>query len=107
MKRIKCDSCAGKWMIENADLEKLTVCPYCGASIQGEVEFSEYDTLDKAIYGAILYTKGIGTTRIINVEISDYANATDTKDGPKIIEPSESKTVPITICVQTITLTIF
>lgn len=182
MKMIKCDSCAGKWIVENADLERLTVCPYCGASIQGEVGFSEYDTLDKAIYsaiskmgkrvllnprqlsgfmldiapglkkeirifsktinedyvshiqsafddsveaaevtinklhhlfveeeglsdswadmlctglyGAILYTKGIGTTRIINVEISDYANATDTKDIPEIIEPSESKTIP-------------
>lgn len=53
MKRIKCDSCAGKWMVENEDLEKLTVCPYCGVSIQGEVEFTDYDTLDKAIYGAI------------------------------------------------------
>lgn len=53
MKRIKCDSCTGKWMVENEDLEKLTVCPYCGVSIQGEVEFTDYDTLDKAIYGAI------------------------------------------------------
>lgn len=40
-------------MVENEDLEKLTVCPYCGVSIQGEVEFTDYDTLDKAIYGAI------------------------------------------------------
>lgn len=53
MKRIKCDCCSGKWMVENEDLEKLTVCPYCGISIQGEMEFKDYDTLDKAIYGAI------------------------------------------------------
>ena len=181
MKRIKCDSCAGKWMIENADLEKLTVCPYCGVSIQGEVEFSEYDTLDKAIYaaisklgkavllnpkqlsgfmmdmapglkkeirifsktvnedyvghiksafeenveaaevtinklhhlfveeeglsdnwadmlcaglyGAILYTKGIGTTRIINAEISDYTDTTDTRDRQEKIEQGASEII--------------
>ena len=53
MKKVKCDSCAGTWIIEDTDLEKLKVCPYCEVSIQGEIEFSEYDTLDKAIYGAI------------------------------------------------------
>ena len=53
MKKIKCDCCLGKWIVENEDLEKLTVCPYCGISIQGELEFKDYDTLDKAIYGAI------------------------------------------------------
>lgn len=40
-------------MVENEDLEKLMVCPYCGISIRGKVEFKDYDTLDKAIYGAI------------------------------------------------------
>lgn len=179
MKRIKCNSCAGIWMIENADLEKLTVCPYCGVSIRGELEFSEYDSLEKAIYGAIskmgktvllnprqlsgfmldtapglkkeirifskavnddyvgyirdafeesveaaektinklhhlfveeeglsdnwadmlcsglygaiLYSKGIGKTRIINVEISDYTNTTNMQNRQEIIEQSTSE----------------
>lgn len=53
MKKIKCESCAGTWIVEDTDLENQRVCPYCATSIYGEVEFSEYDSLDKAIYGAI------------------------------------------------------
>lgn len=41
-------------MVEDTDPEKLRVCPYCAVSIYGEVGFSEYDSLSKAIYGAIL-----------------------------------------------------
>lgn len=54
MKRLRCELCAGIWMVEDADPEKLRVCPYCAVSIYGEVGFSEYDSLSKAIYGAIL-----------------------------------------------------
>lgn len=53
MKSLKCESCAGIWMVEDADLEKQKVCPYCTVSIQGDIEFSEYDSLDKAIFGAV------------------------------------------------------
>ncbi len=58
MKRLRCELCAGIWMVEDADPGKLRVCPYCAVSIYGEVGFSEYDSLDKAIYGAIL-NKGV------------------------------------------------
>lgn len=54
MKRLRCELCSGIWMVEDADPEKLRVCPYCAVSIYGEVGFSEYDSLSKAIYGAIL-----------------------------------------------------
>lgn len=53
MKRIKCELCEGIWFVEDKDLENQKVCPYCTTSIQGEIEFSDYDSLDKAIYGAI------------------------------------------------------
>lgn len=45
--------CAGTWIVEENDLEKQRVCPCCASSIQGKVEFETYDSLDKAIYGAI------------------------------------------------------
>lgn len=41
-------------MVEDTDLEKQRVCPYCTASIQEKMEFSEYDSLAKVIYGAVL-----------------------------------------------------
>lgn len=53
MKKIRCQLCDGTWIVEKEDLEKQKVCPYCGASVQGKVEFETYDSLDKAIYGAI------------------------------------------------------
>lgn len=53
MKQIRCESCLGKWLVADEDLDRQRVCPYCASSIHGEVEFSEYDSLDKAIYGAI------------------------------------------------------
>jgi|GEM_PF-2855233 predicted protein (fragment) len=54
MKKIRCQLCEGTWIVEKEDLEKQKVCPYCGTSVQGKVEFETYDSLDKAIYGAIL-----------------------------------------------------
>lgn len=53
MKKIKCQLCDGAWIVEKDDLEKQKVCPYCGSSVQGKVEFETYDSLDKAIYGAV------------------------------------------------------
>ena len=53
MKKIRCQLCDGTWIVKKEDLEKQKVCPYCGASVQGKVEFEAYDSLDKAIYGAI------------------------------------------------------
>ena len=53
MKKIRCQLCDGAWIVEKDDLEKQKVCPYCGNSVQGKVEFKAYDSLDKAIYGAV------------------------------------------------------
>ncbi len=53
MKKIRCQSCGGIWIIKKEDLERQRVCPYCEISVQGKVEFETYDSLDKAIYGAI------------------------------------------------------
>lgn len=43
MKKIKCQLCDGAWIVEKDDLEKQKVCPYCGNSVQGKVEFETYD----------------------------------------------------------------
>ena len=56
------------------------------------------DMLCTGLYGAILYSKGIGTTRISNVEISDYtisaSEKQDTLDNQGTIGNStSSKTV--------------
>lgn len=59
MKMITCESCRGIWIVRDEDLENQKVCPYCAASIQEKIEFLEYDSLDKAIYGAVL-TMGQG-----------------------------------------------
>lgn len=53
MKKLKCQSCSGVWVVEDNDLNRQKVCPYCTSSIQDKVEFEDYDSLDKAIYGAI------------------------------------------------------
>ena len=54
MKYIKCILCKQSWLVEDIDLEKQKVCPYCGETICGMAEFQVYDSLDKALYGAIL-----------------------------------------------------
>lgn len=53
MKIIRCQMCNGAWIVEDDDLTKQRVCPYCATSIQGKVEFEAYESLDKAIYGAV------------------------------------------------------
>ena len=55
MKKIKCKSCSGSWIISNKDLERQRVCPFCASKIYERIEFSDYNSLDKAIYGAISY----------------------------------------------------
>lgn len=59
MKRVKCQLCNGAWIVDEQDLECQKVCPYCGSSIQGKVDFENYDSLDKAIYG-VISNMGIG-----------------------------------------------
>lgn len=54
MKKIKCQLCGGVWIVEDDNLAKQKVCPYCETSIREKVEFDSYDSLDKAIYGAVL-----------------------------------------------------
>ena len=53
MKKIKCQQCNGIWFVEDSDLERQKVCPYCISSIQGKKEIQEFRSLDKVIYGAI------------------------------------------------------
>lgn len=54
MKRFKCDVCSGIWIVEDTDMEKQKVCPFCASSIQETIEFSAYDSLDKVIYKAVI-----------------------------------------------------
>lgn len=54
MKKIKCQLCGGTWIVENFNLEKQKVCPYCLSSVQKKIEFENYDSLGKAIYGAVI-----------------------------------------------------
>lgn len=58
MQKITCQLCGHSWVIEDEDLKKQKVCPFCDYSIQKIVDFDAYDTLGKAIYGAIA-KKGI------------------------------------------------
>ena len=60
MKKIRCQLCDSAWMVEEDDLNKQKVCPCCETSIQQEVEFDTYDSLDKVIYGAIAKMKKRG-----------------------------------------------
>jgi hypothetical protein len=53
MKRIQCESCQKIWYVDDVDLVKQKVCPFCDTNIQGILKISQYDTLDKLIFGAI------------------------------------------------------
>ena len=59
MKELLCEICSNTWYVQDQDLKLQQACPYCMSVIRGQIEFKEYDSLDKAIYGAIL-TLGIG-----------------------------------------------
>ena len=54
MQRLTCQSCGHSWVIDDGDLRLQKVCPFCNCSIQERVKFDAYDTLGKAIYGAIV-----------------------------------------------------
>jgi hypothetical protein len=53
MKSIRCGACSGTWLVEDGDLGRQNICPFCAASIRSKVDFEEYDTLGKVIYGAV------------------------------------------------------
>jgi TPR repeat protein len=53
MKSIRCKACSGTWIVEDRDLERQNLCPFCAASIRSKVDFKEYDTLGKVLYGAV------------------------------------------------------
>lgn len=53
MKMIKCQKCDGVWIVEDSNLDRQKVCPYCTSSIQRKKEIKEFNSLDKVIYGAI------------------------------------------------------
>jgi hypothetical protein len=53
VKRLICESCSGNWVVEDADIINQNVCPYCATVLRGEPELTNFDSLDKALYGAI------------------------------------------------------
>lgn len=53
MKKLKCRECSEIWYVDESDLDKLSVCPFCVVPIWEQKVITEFDTLDKAIYGAI------------------------------------------------------
>lgn len=53
MKKLKCISCSEIWYVEDIDLDKQNVCPFCAEILHEKIEFKEYDSLDKAIYSVI------------------------------------------------------
>ncbi len=58
MKKLKCKVCLKEWYVENSEVESLNVCPFCEVSIREKIMITEFDSLDKAIYSAII-NKGI------------------------------------------------
>ncbi len=54
MKKLKCKSCSEIWYIDDNKLNSQKVCPFCAVSIRQELKIDKYDTLDKAIYGALM-----------------------------------------------------
>ena len=62
MKKIRCYLCAKIWYIEDNELQNQKCCPYCASSIRKEVQPDNFDTLDKALYNAVMqYGKNIFT----------------------------------------------
>jgi hypothetical protein len=53
MKSIRCKACSGTWIVEDSDMERQNICPFCAASIRSKIDFTEYDTLGKVLYGAV------------------------------------------------------
>ncbi|MEE0913156.1 MAG: tetratricopeptide repeat protein [Ruminococcus sp.] len=53
MKKLICKNCSGKWIVSNEDYYNLKKCPYCSNQLFEKRNFSEIDSLDKAIYNAI------------------------------------------------------
>lgn len=75
MKQITCSKCTQVWFVDEPNLQFITTCPYCAASIREKVKFSQPDSLDKAIYLAI---EGLGNNALesptrIGGYISDIA----------------------------------
>lgn len=50
MKKILCKRCSQSWFLEDAQLDKLQVCPFCAKPVREKADISRADTLDKAIY---------------------------------------------------------
>lgn len=53
MKKLKCKFCYETWYVEEETLDKLKVCPCCAGMIRQKINITEFDSLDKAIYGVI------------------------------------------------------
>ena len=53
MKKLKCPYCSENWYVEDNDLDKQSICPFCLKILREKVEFLKYDSIGKAIYGAV------------------------------------------------------
>lgn len=49
MKKLKCNQCLEEWYIEEEQIKKLQVCPFCRNVLQHQVSFEEIDSLGKAV----------------------------------------------------------
>lgn len=58
MRVLKCQVCSGEWIIDEINLKRQRVCPYCASSIVEKTCVNDCYSLDQAIYAAIL-SKGI------------------------------------------------
>ena len=50
MKKLKCKSCSKVWYVDDMEQDSQTSCPFCGESIEKEIQFDNIDSFDKAIY---------------------------------------------------------
>lgn len=53
MIKLKCNSCAKEWSIKDADMQLLTVCPFCTELLKKKVEIEVFDSIDSVIYKAV------------------------------------------------------
>ncbi len=58
MKKLKCEVCSKEWYVEDSKMDEFNTCPFCEISIQEKIVISEFNSLDKAIYSAIM-SRGI------------------------------------------------
>jgi len=68
-KQIHCQLCNGIWFVDDQNLSRQIVCPYCDSPIQGKIEFNTFDSLDKAIYH-VVEKRGISVFKNMKLLVS-------------------------------------